>query len=139
MIAIQSRKYGKKQTTGHLCLFDEDDLVFDCKTLEPPWRGNKKNISCIPEREYDVIPHDSPKYGRCLLIKDVPNRSYILFHWLNFYTETEGCIGVGRDFKDINSDNIKDIISSKNTFDKLMKVAPDGFRLKIISENTPED
>lgn len=139
MIAIQSRKYDEKQTTSHFVLFDEDKLVFDCKTLEPPWKGNKKNISCIPEKEYDVIPHDSPKYGRCLLIKDVPNREFILFHWLNLYTETEGCIGVGNSFKDINSDNIKDIVSSKNTFDRLMKIAPDGFRLKIISENPPED
>lgn len=139
MIAIQSRKYSDKQTTSHFVLFDEDEMIFDCKTLEPPWKGNRKNVSCIPERVYDVVPYNSPTYGECFIVKDVINRSYILFHWLNYYVETEGCIGLGSHFRDINNDGVKDVVNSKDTLEKLLKLAPKGFKLKIISENPPED
>lgn len=139
MIAFQSRKYCPKQTTSHFSLFDEDEMIFDCKILEPEWKRNKKNISCIPEGWYDVVPHVSPQYGNCLLIKNAPNRSLILFHWGNFRTNTEGCLLTGNNFKDINGDGLKDVTISKKTFDKLMKIAPNGFRLRIFSENPVAD
>ena len=138
MIAFLSRKYDKKQTTGHLVVFDEDEKVFDCKTIEPAWRKNQKNISCIPERTYIVSPHVSPTYGFCLKVEDVPGRSDILFHWGNYYKNTEGCILVGKMFKDIDGDGLKDIIHSKDTFLQLIKTCPEGFIMIIKSENPAE-
>ncbi len=139
MIAFLSRKYEQKQTVGSLVIFDENDIIFQCLTKEPPWKGNQKNISCIPEREYNVVPHTSPKYGFCLMVENVPNRSYILFHWGNYYDETEGCILVGDDEKDINHDSVMDLINSKNTFIDLIKNCPEGFKLIITSENPDPD
>lgn len=139
MIAFLSRKYEQKQTVGVIVVFDENNIVFQCRTKEPLWKGNQKSISCIPEGKYMVIPHVSPKYGFCLMVEDVPNRSDILFHWGNFYDETEGCILVGDAEKDINHDSVMDLINSKNTFIDLIKNCPEGFKLIITSENPVPD
>jgi hypothetical protein len=66
-----------------------------CFTLELPWRDNKKNSSCIPLGTYDVVPHVSPKFGKTLLLLDVPDRSEILIHAGNTAKDTRGCILVG--------------------------------------------
>jgi hypothetical protein len=136
MIAFLSRKYGEKQTTGHICFFDGDDLVFDCKTLEPPWKYNLKNESCIYESTIDqpyfhVKKHISPTYGLCFKVFGVKGRSEILFHLGNYYDNTDGCILVGEAFGDINKDGLKDVINSKDTFDKMMEKLPDSFKLYI--------
>ena len=71
-----------------------------CDTLENPWLDNQRNISCIPEGEYPVrlrYPRESPTREYLhLLIQDVPNRDYILFHRGNFPKDTRGCILVGQ-------------------------------------------
>jgi hypothetical protein len=71
-----------------------------CDTLENPWVNNKKNISCIPKGEYKVrlrYPRESATREYLhLLVQDVPNRDYILFHRGNFPKDTIGCILVGQ-------------------------------------------
>lgn len=71
-----------------------------CDTLENPWLDNQRNISCIPEGEYPVrlrLPRESATRDYLhLLVKDVPNRDYILFHRGNFPKDTSGCILVGQ-------------------------------------------
>lgn len=134
MIAFLSRKYEEKQTTGHLCLFDGDELIFDCKTLEPPWLFNLKNKSCIYESTFLVEKHNSPTYGLCLKIQNVKGRSDILIHWGNYVDNTDGCLLVGRYFKDINGDGMKDVVYSQDTFNKLIENAPEKFRLTIKSD-----
>ncbi len=32
-------------------------------TLEPPWKNNEKNISCIPMGEYECADTNSVKFG----------------------------------------------------------------------------
>jgi len=70
-----------------------------CDTLENPWIDNQRNISCIPEGEYEVrirLPRESATRDYLhLLVQDVPDRSYILFHRGNYPKDTEGCILVG--------------------------------------------
>ena len=76
---------------------------FECRSIELPWRDNNVSISCIPKGTYMVEPFKSPKYGNTYIIKDVPGRSYILFHWGNwagdkskgFKSNSEGCILLG--------------------------------------------
>jgi len=142
MKARLCRRYYETQTEGELEVFDEDtgELEFVCKTLELPWKDNERNVSCIPEGFYDVVPRQSPKYGNHLHVLDVPNRSLILFHHANFagsknprtgHSDLRGCIAVGRDFKDISGDGILDVVDSKNTMKALMEVAPDGFVLEV--------
>jgi len=70
-----------------------------CDTLENPWLDNQQTISCIPAGIYDVrlrLARESASRDYLhLLIQDVPNRKYILFHRGNFPKDTSGCILVG--------------------------------------------
>ncbi len=69
-------------------------------TMEPPWRDNRRNRSCIPEGVYETLPHLSPRFGRCLLVTCVADRSHILIHAGNvggdveagLHTHTLGCL-----------------------------------------------
>ena len=58
-------------------------------TLEPPWKENIPNLSCIPHGEYLVRPHRSPRFGRCLCVTAVPDRTHILIHAGNLGGDTE--------------------------------------------------
>lgn len=134
MIAINSRKYTDKQTTGCFCLFDGDKLIITFNTLEPVWKDNKPFVSCIYEGTFIVKKVLSPTFGWCFEITNVQGRSNILFHWGCFIDNTEGCVLVGDSFKDINNDGLKDVRNSKKTFDKFMSVAPTTFKLIIKSD-----
>ena len=71
-----------------------------CDTLENPWLNNQRNISCIPAGQYKVrlrLPRESATRDYLhLLVQDVPNRDYILFHIGNTSKDTSGCILVGQ-------------------------------------------
>tara|TARA_R110001583_G_scaffold33628_3_gene113541 strand:- start:111 stop:521 length:411 start_codon:yes stop_codon:yes gene_type:complete len=71
-----------------------------CDTLELPFRDNQRSISCIPTGEYKVrlrLPRESATRDYVhLLVQDVPNRDYILFHRGNSAKDTRGCILVGQ-------------------------------------------
>ena len=87
--------FSDKSTLGELFLNGERM----CDTLENPWINNKKNVSCIPRGEYKVrlrLPRESATRNYLhLLVEDVENRSYILFHKGNTAKDTRGCILVG--------------------------------------------
>jgi hypothetical protein len=64
-----------------------------CFTIELPWLGNQRNISCIPEGRYELKKRFVQKFGLHLLVVDVPNRSWILIHPANdAKTQLKGCI-----------------------------------------------
>ena len=71
-----------------------------CDTLELPFRDNQRSVSCIPTGEYKVrlrLPRESATRDYIhLLVQDVPNRDYILFHRGNSAKDTRGCILVGQ-------------------------------------------
>jgi hypothetical protein len=129
------RTYREKQTEGNLTVFDETGkAVFICKTLELPWRDNKRMISCIPEGEYIVdkrAPHAMRKYEH-FIVNNVPNRSYILIHSGNYVWHVLGCILVGDAHKDINKDGLLDVVNSKSTLKILVNILPAKFKLKIM-------
>ena len=88
--------FSKDSTIGELFINGERF----CDTLENPWLDNQRNISCIPEGEYPVrlrLARESATRDYLhLLIQDVPNRDYILFHRGNFPKDTSGCILLGQ-------------------------------------------
>ena len=87
--------FSEKSIIGELFLNGERM----CDTLENPWKDNQRNISCIPEGEYPVrlrLARESATRDYLhLLVQDVPNRDYILFHRGNYPKDTSGCILVG--------------------------------------------
>ena len=68
--------------------------------MEPPWRDNRRCVSCIPPGVYRVAPYRSPRFRNCLHVLDVPGRSHILIHRGNvggdrakgYHTHTLGCL-----------------------------------------------
>lgn len=121
----------EQQTLGQLILFSGNIKVFECKTLELPWRGNARNISRIPAGTYKVALGKSPRYGEAFRLAAVPGRSHILIHEGNFYDNTKGCILVGAEFKDIDHDGIKDLTASLSTVNALKGITKE-FILQII-------
>ena len=73
-----------------------------CYTLENPWLDNKRNVSCIPEGEYECMPYSSAKYPNVWELQNVKDRSKILIHAGNFEEDTRGCILVGKSITDYN-------------------------------------
>ena len=119
-----------KQTEGILYLIKDGKIIFDCKTLELPWLNNNRRISCIPAGKYKAIKHVSPKFGNCLWIKNVPNRSEILIHPANYVHHLLGCIALGNKHIDINRDGLMDVANSKTTVNKLLNLI-DGKEIEV--------
>lgn len=71
-----------------------------CETLELPYRENQRSVSSIPAGEYKVnlrpARQSATRDYLHLIVEDVPNRSYILFHRGNKPSHTRGCILVGQ-------------------------------------------
>ena len=73
--------------------------------VELPWRGNKDNVSCIPEGVYQCVYEYSDKFKMKLYeIKGVPGRSECKFHYGNYAgdkkmgyrSDSNGCPIIGR-------------------------------------------
>ena len=111
-----------------------DDFVktFECKTLELPDKNNAVNVSRIPPGVYRCTIDESPKFGVCIYVHDVPGRTLIRIHAGNFYTDLNGCIAVGLYFKHINDDKNIDLAMSKKTLNNLLEQLHYEFNLHIF-------
>ncbi len=80
--------YGNFGTFGEMLI--DGRLVY---TVERPWLDNRVVISCIPEGVYRCGPRRFFRGGYpAIAIKDVPGRTYILFHRANLPEQLGGCI-----------------------------------------------
>lgn len=121
-----------EQTLGRLYVFEGKAEIMQCCTLELPDRENKRNISRIPAGRYMVEQRWTEKFKSHFHVKNVPGRSGILTHTGNFYYQIEGCVLVGSDFKDINGDELPDVINSTATLSLLVKTMPRRFYVDIV-------
>ena len=118
-------------------LLDREFLL--CYTIELPWRDNKRNISCIPTGEYQVVPYTSRKFGRVFHVLDVPNRSGILIHSGNvagdknkgYKTHSYGCILPGRKTGYLWKQRA--VLISRPSVVELREKFNEPFKLKIVS------
>ena len=108
-----------KQTTGSIIVHDNFKNHARFTSLELPWLNNQNNISCIPPGTYKAKKVLSPTFGWCIQILNVPNRTGILLHFGNYYTNTKGCILIGESFAHINKDSQIDITASRKAMKKL--------------------
>lgn len=102
-----------------------------CVTLEPSDRANAKGVSSIPAQQYTCSRVNSPSKGLVFEVKDVPNRSHILFHSGNTVDHTEGCILLGASFGVVG--NKRAVLTSKPTVASFMEKMKghDSFHLTI--------
>ena len=101
-------------TLGVLTIDESPEMM----TLEDPWHLNERNISCIPEGRYTIVPHKSPKFGSTYLVENVTERSHILIHAGNTAKDTSGCILVGLQFGELNNEPA--VLASRSAFLKFM-------------------
>ncbi len=103
------RNYFKHGTFSYLTDDNGNPLVV---TVERPDKNNQASISCVPEGIYDLIQHESPKFGRCLALDaetlgvtlwGPSQRTHILIHSANTPSQLEGCIAPGLDFGVVNN------------------------------------
>ena len=89
MVLVLNRTYFPEGTQGVL----EWNGTLICYTIELPWLGNQRRISCIPEGEYLLQLRFSPKFKWHFQLMDVPGRDLILIHPANdAKLELLGCI-----------------------------------------------
>lgn len=120
------------RTLGYLFVFNESLEVHRFVTLELPWKQNARQVSCIPVGRYVVEPRSSPKYGNHLHVLDVPGRDMILVHSLNYPDQTQGCIGIGQRFSDIDKDGRLDISASRYALDLLTQFVTEKTSLVVV-------
>jgi hypothetical protein len=90
---IRRNQSSDKQTLGEMTVTDDNgEIIFSCKTLELPWKDNQQNVSCIPTGTYNVTRRYSERFKNHFHIQDVPNRTFILIHPGNYYTQIRGCV-----------------------------------------------
>jgi len=91
--------FSEKSTLGKLFINGE---LF-CDTLELPYVNNERSISCIPAGRYKVrlrtARESATRDYLHLLVQDVPDRDWILFHRGNTTKDTRGCVLVGQSRK----------------------------------------
>lgn len=101
-----------------------------CKSVERKWDNNKKGASCVPEGDYLISPHHSPKHGDCYILESMDSdvvaksengvalRTHILIHKANLPEQLEGCIAPGLDFGVLRGKWA--VLNSRSAFDSLM-------------------
>lgn len=131
-LLIVRETYTDESVIGKLYLNGE----FISYTLELAWKNNQKSISCVPRGVYDCkirLAKDSASrnYDH-LILEDVPNRSYILFHRGNSAKDSKGCILTGM----MRGDNV--IYQSKTAhtllMDKIFKEKLDR-KIELVIKN----
>ena len=89
MVLILKRNYFPEGTNGKL----ECEGKTICNTIELPWKNNERKVSCVPEGKYFLEKRYSAKFKWHIEVKNVANRSGILFHPANnAMQELNGCI-----------------------------------------------
>ena len=114
-----------KLSLGRLYVFDGLEMIYHCCTLEPAWKANERQVSCVPWGRYTVRQRVSNKYGKHFHLIDVANRDWVLIHSGNFRRDTTGCILVGATFSDIDGDGLPDVTSSRQTMRLLLAAIGD--------------
>ena len=104
---------------------------------ERPWRGNKKEVSCIPNGVYTCKAYSSKRFGETFEVTEVPDRTYILFHVGNFpEKDSHGCLLVGSSLMA----NAPAVASSKKAMTKFREILKDVESFELhIKDSTPYD
>ncbi len=101
---ITLRRVAHDKSFGTLGKLQIGDEVFP--VIEQDWENNEPYKSCIPNGEYYLWSHDSPKYGECYIMENESlgvskyknnniKRFACLIHPANKASQLQGCIAPG--------------------------------------------
>jgi len=95
---VLARYESTAEGTPGVFFFDKLPVAY---SLELPWKDNQRNKSCIPAGTYECSWEENRKFPGISVarVHDVKNRTGILIHPFNVITESEGCISVGKSFR----------------------------------------
>lgn len=123
------------QALGELRVYDNDNVMIKTFfTVEPPWKQNRTDISCIYNGRFRLVKRWSEQYGNHFHIVDTYGRTVVLIHVGNYRKNTKGCILPGKGFVDIDKDGHLDTTSSGDTMKELNKLMPFESEILITSE-----
>lgn len=144
--ALARRSDDGRQTMGDLFIFKDSIEVFQCNTLELPWKNNDPVTSCYPPGTYNVLKRWSRAHGWHFHVL-VPRRALRLFHCGNYaaspnpktkVADTKGCTLVGKNYQDITGDGYLEILNSGATMQKILQMCPvNSFLLSVTAPPTP--
>ncbi len=128
-------RFARSSTSGIFGILSIENCPF-CMTKELLWRGNVKDVSCIPDGDYECKKYFSPHF-KYLLYKliDVPGRGDVELHIGNWLKDTTGCILLGRSFYYDKEKKEMMLTESKDTFSRFMTFmnGADSFALSIMT------
>lgn len=139
----------EKATQGRLYLGN----LFLCDTLELGPGTNRPSLDRIPagthqlrlrtEGGYHSIAKTRwPTMHKGMVEIVVEGRTYILIHWGNFYTNTEGCILVGRGFRTDKDGqpalNVGSLDTYVEIYPQILEAARSGGTITIVDESESE-
>ena len=99
-------------------------------TLERPWLNNRRNVSCIPTGKYLCEKYSSKKHPKTYQVKDVADRTGILFHTGNIMDHSAGCILIGERFEAL--DGVPAILSSKDGFNEFIQRLKGNSKFELL-------
>jgi len=113
---------------------------FHCYTIEREWHNNQKNVSCIPSGQYNLVRHESPKFGNVYALigqgisihPEGHNRWGILIHPANVQKELQGCIALGSALGSIHNEWA--VTSSRRAVNKFYALLENDSEPSLIIE-----
>lgn len=121
-------------------------------TMEPPWKENKRGVSCVPDGDYVLLPWSSEKYGKCFIMvnpdlkvyrdlktaeREAPGegRSKCLFvHKGNFVNNFQGCVGASHGYDEEKDMLLSSTIQACVRLNRLVR-EEGSYRLRILSDD----
>lgn len=96
-------------------ILHDSEFRFSCVTLEPPWKDNQRDISCVQDGDFIAEKYNSPKQGKVVWrLRDVQGRTDIEFHIGNKVSDTLGCPLLGSLFY------MDEVLYSAKAFNRFM-------------------
>lgn len=103
-------------------------------TLENPWVNNEQRISRISDGVYEmeyIGLTKSEKFQNAWFVRNVPDRSEILFHRGNFVHDTHGCILVGTS-RSYNEYGEPQVNNSRRAMQRMSQFQKNKWTLNVI-------
>ena len=127
------------RTLGDITVLRGNRHVYACKSLELPWRGNERRVSCIPAGTYQMTWRYSTARNRNVWwVEYVPGRTAIQIHAANWPAQLLGCVAPCQRWEDIDGDGHLDGAASVAAL-RGLEAALDGTRPVLVVHGDGRD